>query len=626
MSGIFGYLRKGNIQSDDQRTLSGLSHWNKVYGAEASETFAGGHWGIGCHIEHLSEAYPWGGPILRQADTMAVIDAVIYNRDQLADLLNIQNLPEISDEVLLLQLIREKGMEALAKVNGDFAGAIYEEGTNSWKLFRDHMGVRPLYYYTDETVFAFSTDLRGLAAMPEANLKLNANQLYLRMMGYNDLTLCETEYDNIRCVRPAAWTSVSFGEQGPVLQERCYWRLRQQKIRRKRDEDYVTELRQLITDAVKRRLDAVTGLVGGELSGGLDSGVVDILINRLGREGRYFSWSQSPEAFPLQDGDDERKVIRDICQQENITCEFNSMEQDSSIKGLFETVQPAYVNTPTISRTAQTLKRQGVRAIFTGHGGDEGVSHRLSLAELWEHREYGAFLKSIWDTTEGKKLRLLRTAKRTWRTLTRVIPEATAPYHNTDVNAEWMLTTAFKARQKEIAELHQLHFSLDPAKFVEQGGSRKRLDNLAIQAAQNGVRYMIPFLDYRVIDFAVSIPRRLYLKNGISRWIYREAFRDMIPDSLYHMGYKDIASQRNRRPEGDFREAFLREKELVLSRLDKDFWKAYLNFEQMEALALPEDYTSREYAKAVFALNDLIQCGLLQNVKNQAKKWCEEVD
>lgn len=78
-------------------------------------------------------------------------------------------------------------------------------------------------------------------------------------------------------------------------------------------------LRELITDSVKRRLDVFPDIIGAELSGGLDSGVIDILINRLGREAVYYSWSFSPQDLP-DVPNDERQVIADICEQENIIC------------------------------------------------------------------------------------------------------------------------------------------------------------------------------------------------------------------------------------------------------------------------------------------------------------------
>ena len=505
-------------------------------------------------------------------------------------------------------------------VNGDFAGAVYNEKDKTWTLFRDHMGVRPLFYYMDDTVFAFSTDIIGLLALPGVNTSLNEEKFYLRMMGYNDLTLCNTEFAGIHCVRPASVKTVSQNTSGFSENEMVYWKLKQKKIRMKTDEEYFTELRRLVTDSVKRRLDAVSGIVGGELSGGMDSSVIAILISRLGRKGPYFSWSWSPEEFPLQEGDDERKIIFDICRQENIVCEFSPKQKNEKTEDFLNKIIPPHINTQSLSDGSAWLKSQGARVVFTGHGGDEGVSHRCSPFELWYHKEYLSFVRIFWDRTKGKKLRLLRTAKRMMHQIVVENPRYLKPYENKGVTARRFLNETFKERMDEKKQLQPLYFAYDPAAYFEQGGPRVRLDNVAYHGAQNGVRYMVPFLDYRVIDFAVSIPRRLYLGKGTNRYIYRQAFRKLMPESLYKMQYKDTASQRNYQPDETFWSGFSQEKKLVVSKLDREYWKDYLNFEEIDQFADAVEYTRSDYTRSAIILSDLISCYMLQNVKDNAVK------
>ncbi len=616
MSGIFGFSIKNS--NNAKKILNALNYWNAHYGIEASDTLLDEGYGIGCHIEHFSDAFSFGKPILKNNNTIAVIDAVIYNREELTDDLT------ISDEELLFSIINDKGYSALKQVNGDFAGAVYDKNAKVWTLFRDHMGVRPLFYYEDDNIFAFSTDMRGLLALPGARIHINEKKLYLRMMGYNDLTPCGTDYDNIYCIQPAAWTVIKASHGGYMHEEHIFWKLKQTKIHLKNDKAYKNELRRLITDSVKRRLDAVPGIIGGELSGGLDSGVIDILITRLGGEGRYYSWSYPLEMIPLQDGDDERKIILDICKQENITCKFASTKRERVISDLLDEVTPPYVNTPNLSDGSAYLKSQGAKVVFTGHGGDEGVSHRCNTYELWYNREYFSFFRAFWDTTKGKKLRLFRTIRRVMRQIFKDNKRYAAPFWNAEINTNAFLKNSFKERMSKTVKPETLYFAYAPEKYVEQGGTRIRLDNVAYHGAKNGVRYMIPFVDHRVIDFAVSIPRRLYLKNGINRYIYREAFRDILPDSLYNMRYKDTASQRNYNPEKDIRNDFVASINDIVSRLDREFWKEYLDFNAIENFTLPENYTKDDYFKTAFMLHDLTMCVILQNAREHSGKRCNK--
>lgn len=618
MSGIFGFSIK--CTDNAKNAIKALAYWNKPYGSEASDVLSTDDLCIGCHIEHLSDKFPYGKPVYQDDDIIAVIDAVIYNRDDFSINGN------ISDENLLIDLIKTNGFAILKQINGDFAGAVYDKRTKAWTLFRDHMGVRPLFYYFDDNIFAFSTDMRGLLALPEADISVNKEKLYLRMMGYNDLTPCGTDYDNIHCIHPASYTVINSACNGYSICENIYWKLKQRKIRFKNDEAYRNELRRLITDSVKRRLDAVPGIVGAELSGGLDSGVIDILISRLGREGRFYSWSYPFDIIPLQDGDDERKIILDICKQENISCKFAAAERSRSIDKLLDDITPPYVNTPNLSDGSSYLKSQGAKVVFTGHGGDEGVSHRLNAYELWYNKEYISFFRVFWESTKGKNFRTLRALKRALRQIFKDNKSYAAPFWNAEINTGAFLKDSFKDHMSKTVRPGTLYFAYAPEKYVEQGGTRVRLDNVAYHGAKNGVRYMIPFVDYRVIDFAVSIPRRLYLKNGVNRYIYREAFRDILPESLYNMRYKDTASQRTYQPKVDIRSEFLASIKEVISHLDREFWKDLLDFDAIENFTMPKNYTKDDYFKTAFMLQDLTTCAVLQNAIELSGKRCNEYE
>lgn len=625
MSGVFGFLSKKSDRKMSEQYIRALTVWNKMYGADGFDTYSDDTYGTGCYLQHLSNKVPTGQPIYRDEKIVAVIDAVIYNREEICEILNRTNVSEFSDEMLLLELIKQHGFDSLAHVNGDFAGAVYDEEEKSWTLFRDHMGIRPLFYYIDKSVFAFSTDMRGILAVPGVDMQINEKKLYLHMMGYNELSLCDTDFSEIHCIRPASYRKITESADGFDEKETIYWKLKQKKIRMKTDEEYIKEFRRLIMDSVKRRTEAVSGIIGAELSGGLDSSVIAILINRLGREGRYFSWSLAPEKLPLQEGADERKIIFDVCKQENITCEFTDVSKKESADALFEQVAPPYVNTANLSDGSAYLSSQGAKVVFTGHGGDEGVSHRSCPFELWYHKEYLAVIKLFWAGTKGQKLRIARMIKRMVQYRVKEYPQYLEPYQNHVIHTNEFLNDEFKNQMKDI-DIPLLYFSIDPALYFEQGGPRIRLDNVAYHGAKYGVRYMIPFLDYRVFDFAVSIPRRMYLQKGMNRYIYREAFKDIMPESLYNMRYKDTASQRNYKFEPDVREKFMKRKEKIVGMLDKEYWKKYLDFEAIGQFTLKENFTKADYTQAIFKLHDLTVCCMIQNVKANAAKRCEEYE
>lgn len=618
MSSIYGVYV--NTYKEVQQCLQNLKYWNRSYGSNDASCMGGQSWAVGCCMEHLSDYYPADAPVIEYEEYVAVIDAVIYNRCEIAAVLNVGAVRQISDEELLFQYIMEKGFSALNIVNGDFAGAVFNKETCTWTVFRDHMGIRPLFYYRDDEYFLFSTDIRGITSYPDIDVGVNEEKLYLTMMGYNDLSLCETEFKNIYCVPPASWVEVKVTEQGFRWEPHVYWKLGSQKIRYGSDEEYQKKMYELVSDSVQKRLDAVSGTIGGELSGGLDSGVIALLIGRSGRKAVFFSWSRDLSEVPLKEGEDERKIILDICQQEGFSCQFSNTETREKMVTSSEAIEmewPPYINTTKLMEGASYLKKQGVRAVFTGHGGDEGVSHRCNLYELWSHHEYSAFIRCIYRQTEGRKLRLLRTLKAIIRQLMVVHPRFRSSYHVNE-NSGICLNKDFRERCDKQIDKKNLTFAYDPIEYIMQGGSRDRIDNAAFQGAQAGVRYMFPFLDYRVIDFAVSIPRAQYHNGYINRWIYREAFKDLMPESLKKVRYKDTPSRggggipspekkiekRNRAVAGIQKFA---------GKLDREKWAPYLDFDAINNISYSDSFTTEEDWNAAQIINDLTWCVLIQN-------------
>lgn len=617
MSAIFGYTFCNTAAKKQRDTLCELEYWNRAYGKAASDRMElDQQSGIGCLIEHFSEAFSWGGPILEAEGSFAVIDALLFNRDELINQLSCD--PKISDEELLLGMIRSQGLDSLERINGDFAGAFYDPVQKTWTLFRDHMGVRPLYYYLDDDVFAFSTDIRGLTSICGERCPPNPELIYQELSGLNSRTLCNTEYAHIFCVRPGSYAQFHMDNGAFEHRESRYWRLNRKKIRLRTEKAYEDEMRRLITDSIRRRLDAVPGIVGAELSGGLDSSVISILIHRLGREACHYSWSVSPEIRPLRDGDDERKVILDICRQENTSCHFEDKSQLFQLQDILDQCFPAHTDTYSLSYGSRWMHAQGARCVFTGHGGDEGVSHRGNHYELFYHGEYFSYLRAYWEDYNGRKLRFLRAPIRAIYDLIGFRKLYSKPFYMSHFDAHELLSESFKAKISRSAKDKKIYFHYAPVLYIEQGGTRQRMDNAAFQGAFCGVRYLFPYVDYRVMDFAVSIPRYLYRTGRFDRKIFRNAFKDIIPTSLYNVFYKDYASERDIVSDPKRKQQTLIQALRIRELLDRDYWGDMLDWEYIDSLSLPNLDDPKAVHRFITAFSHLNRCLLIQNVATKA--------
>lgn len=633
MSGILGFLQNSTNENFQTMNIKTMLLWNRSYGKDAESVSTNTTYALGCCYESLSEEIEHSTTILTKGKKYAAIDALLFNREEMLKKLELHKTS--SDEELLFSYIDAFGFDALKDVNGDFAGAIYDDDTKSLVLFRDHMGIRPLFYYACDEFIAFSTDIRGIISLQQVDASIRESWIYKTFTGHSTFSQSNTEYTHIFCVNPASYIQFSYRDNKLVSESHKYWELGSKKIRFSSEESYMEKLRELITDAVKIRLDVIHGQIGAELSGGLDSGIIDILIHRLGREGIYFSWSVNPEELPLVEND-ERLIIADICEQENISCLYRKMNcdlsNDSNIArniqdlgiGLtkehlaFQFVLPPYVNTLPICEASQAIQREGANVVFTGHGGDEGVSHRSNPYELFYHREYYHFFRYLWSTTHGQKCRIRKTLKKSYNVLWKTRRKLNSPFRNPFLAPDLLNIEFSNKFSKE--KMSALHFAYDPKSYINEGGSRNRLDNVALLGAYSGVRYLIPYLDYRVIDFAVSIPRHLYLKGDKNRYLFREAFKDIMPKSLYNLRTKEDNSRKNMKDNPNWFEEFKQRKIEVISRLDHEYWEKYLDFDVIDQWMKEEKPSEEKRFESENKLYCLFMCAMAENLVKKSRE------
>ena len=634
MSAIFGLIIKDSSQIEFGMKV--LHHWNRTYGSTISDSIMGSSigqsYGMGAVINHLTDAYPAGPAVIQTEEFAAVMDAVLYNREDLLEELGYTNGSDYSDEVLLFHWVTSMGFDRLCDVRGDFAGAVYTKAKNELILFRDHTGVRPLYYYVDKDMVAFSTDLRGLSAIPQINSDLNEEIFFEKMMGYVELTLDQNDYQNILCLVPAHYLTIRSSKNNFERIDKQYWKLGSRKIRMSHDDDYAREMCRIITEAIEVRARAVSGVVGSELSGGLDSGVISTVLSKTGHESCYYCWSYDPSILPLKEVD-ERNVVLDICKMSNIECHFRQKDYQYTKHSFDYGIQNydvPFLNTLMVSEGAGWMSAHGAKVVLCGYGGDEGVSHRPSLYELWYNKEYLAYMKALYRSTQGQSLRLLRTVKRILVSTREQKKYYMEPFDLEKPTRDY-LNSDFRKRCQEKYPPRNLEFKYDPIHYILSGGPRIRMDVSAVLGMEVGVQYMFPYMDYRVLDFAVSIPRRLYHDGITDRLIYRNAFKHMIPQSLYELNYKNMPSlidpsdkekKTDVKPDMNAICTYLKNRrDMIVKHLDRDYWEPYLDFENIDRIGEHAPENAKEYHDLCDVLNELVYCAYLQNVGKNIKEY-----
>ncbi len=191
-----------------------------------------------------------------------------------------------SDSEVIIHAYEQWGAECLQRFIGMFAFAIWDRRKRSVFLARDRMGEKPLYYWSDGSHFAFSSELKALLTLPSVPRQLNLHALQSYLV-YEYVPSPESIFTGIRKVPAGHFLEIPLDgsaheQQTTDWHPQQYWDVRFQtseECHRSLD-DYAQELRALLKKSVSRCLISDVPL-GVFLSGGLDSSSIVAMMTEV---------------------------------------------------------------------------------------------------------------------------------------------------------------------------------------------------------------------------------------------------------------------------------------------------------------------------------------------------------
>jgi asparagine synthase (glutamine-hydrolysing) len=272
-----------------------------------------------------------------------------------------------SDTEVLLAAFRQWGIDAIHRLDGMFAFAIYDHAKRRLVLARDRAGKKPLYYLRTGRVLRFASELKAILESPQVPRQIDALALeeYLAY-GYVPGDMCM-----IKGVRklPPGHLAIHDLDTG-AFELRQYWSLPTAPVPQSSDEDsLVDELHGLLRESVRRRLVADVP-VGILLSGGLDSSLVTAVAAEV---------SASPPktfniAFPGHGAYDESPYAREVAnhfgtQHTELVAEPASVSLLPELAAQYD--EPMADSSMVPTYMVCNLIRQHAKVGLGGDGGDE---------------------------------------------------------------------------------------------------------------------------------------------------------------------------------------------------------------------------------------------------------------
>jgi asparagine synthase (glutamine-hydrolysing) len=202
MSAITGiYHRDGHFH--DKNNIKNMNDCLSHRGPDDSgilckESIAFGHQMLHTTPESINEKLPYMDEI---NGLFITSDARIDNRLELSEILNLENAENVPDSLFILKAYEKWGEKCPEKLLGDFAFAIWDKKEEKLFCARDHMGVKPFYYYLSDDIFLFATEKKSILINPDISKELN--ELRIGFFLKNFLDKESTFYKNISILPPA---------------------------------------------------------------------------------------------------------------------------------------------------------------------------------------------------------------------------------------------------------------------------------------------------------------------------------------------------------------------------------------------------------------------------------------
>jgi asparagine synthase (glutamine-hydrolysing) len=551
MCGIVGIINK-NRNPVELAVLTQMAETLDHRGPDDEGHFIDGH--VGLYHKRLAIIdLVAGHQPMTSGNLTIVFNGEIYNYIELRESLK-QSGHEFqtnSDTEVILKMYEEYGLDAISKLNGMFAFLLYDREKNRMIATRDHFGIKPLYYYSNDEYLLFASEIKTLLHHPAvvAEPDHDAIQEYLTFQYViGDATL----FKGIRKVPPAHYYVIDLAL--PHFRTVRFWESQFTVDTHHTEEYFIYTLRRLLEDTLRMQIRSDVP-VGTYLSGGVDSSIVTMLASQNYR-GRLKTFTGGFHEGPEFDETIYAREVAAACDAEmlmiyptdldfidNLPRLIYHMDEPVAGPGLF----PQYM----VSRLASNE----VTVVLGGQGGDEIFAGytRYVVAYLEQ-----ALKGAIFETNEeGEHIVSLQSILPNLPVLQQYIPMLRQFWKNgpfEDMDRRYfslidrmggdmsLLSQDFCAcydRENMFARFQHMFNRPDTLSYFNKMVNFDMVASLpALLQVEDrvsmavSIESRVPLLDHRIVDLVTSMPPWMKFKGAEMKYILKKTVKDLLPPKI----------------------------------------------------------------------------------------------
>ncbi len=503
------------------------------------------------------------------AGVALVFNGTIYNFPELRKELQALGHTFVStgDTEVILRSYIEWGENCVARLQGMFAIAIWDNKKQRMLMARDRSGIKPLYYSQTPERLLFASNTQALIHADEnLDTSIDASALHNLFSLHAVVPAPRTIIKGIRKVKPAHYLLVD--AQGKVTEKR-YWSLRAKRPDKKMsDQDWITATHDALRLAVEKRVKIADVPVGVLLSGGIDSSLLVGLLAEAGQKGLK-TFSVGFEDAPEEKGNEFE--YSDAVAQKFDTEHHQLMVPNNQVlprlpEAFSNMAEPMFGQDAVAFYLLSEVVSKEVKVVQSGQGADEVFGGYFWYPRMHHSITPGIkrFSDEYFDRDHDEYLETVDSR-----------------FHTEDVTSQLMQDLLDEIEADEYIDRV---LAADVTTLIVDDPV-KRVDNMTMAW---GLEARVPFLDTQLVELAASMPPEMKLPNG-GKHVLKELSRGFLPDSVVNRSKAYFPMPALKYVRGEFLEFM---KDILLSDGAKQrglYNPAYVE----KLLKNPEDYHTR---------------------------------
>jgi asparagine synthase (glutamine-hydrolysing) len=426
------------------------------------------------------------------------------------------------------------GEDCVKRFNGMWAIALFDHRTQTLFCSRDRFGVKPFLYHRDERGFSFASEAKSILAFQPALATPNYNSISRFLRETIGAQSPDSWFQGIHRLPPAH--NLIIRPDGKFSVDR-YWNYPARMETGRTLENSLEEFGHLFESSVSLRMrsDVPVGLT---LSGGVDSALIAGVVRKnYPQKLKAYTASFPGEPF------DEYGIARNLCEK----LAFESIEVPVPYNNYTGILQEIVFHlesghgSPAIYPlwfVAQRAKKDIV-VFLEGQGADELLGGYVTTLF------FDQFLGLLENGCYSEALHELKVHRKNWPLFASLllhlrleIPAGAREWFRRLSGYEGLFVGELLAhRPYAFSELGLERFEtklLRKSAMMHQTGLVNLLHYGDAISMAHSLENRLPFLDYRLVEFAFQLPDSLKVHDGFGKFIQRRYAQGLIPDEILH--------------------------------------------------------------------------------------------